>query len=436
MDMENFEIQGGHTLKGEVTVNSSKNAAVALLIGSLINQGKTTLKNIPQIEEVNRLIEVMESIGVGFERSGRNITITPPKKINIGGINKKSAERTRSIILMIGALAGQLKKYLIPQAGGCRLGNRTVQPHFFALENFGMKIKVEKCGFQVDAVNLKPAKKIVMYESGDTVTENALLVAAQLKGKTTIHLASANYMVQDLCFFLEKLGVKIKGIGTTTLKIVGLSRINKSITYEISEDPIEAMFFLSIAASNKSELLIKRCPLEFIELELLKLEKMGFKYNIVKEYLARNGKTKLVDIKTFPSELIALKEKIYGRPFPGLNIDNLPFFVPVAIAAKGKTLIHDWVYEERAVYFPELNRLGAKVTLIDPHRVYIEGPCKLIGTEMVCPPALRPAAIILVTMLSAKGKSVLRNVYAINRGYEKLEERLKNIGAEIKMLVS
>lgn len=434
--MENFEIQGGHTLKGEVTVNSSKNAAVALLIGSLINQGKTTLKNIPQIEEVNRLIEVMESIGVGFERSGRNITITPPKKINIGGINKKSAERTRSIILMIGALAGQLKKYLIPQAGGCRLGNRTVQPHFFALENFGMKIKVEKCGFQVDAVNLKPAKKIVMYESGDTVTENALLVAAQLKGKTTIHLASANYMVQDLCFFLEKLGVKIKGIGTTTLKIVGLSRINKSITYEISEDPIEAMFFLSIAASNKSELLIKRCPLEFIELELLKLEKMGFKYNIVKEYLARNGKTKLVDIKTFPSELIALKEKIYGRPFPGLNIDNLPFFVPVAIAAKGKTLIHDWVYEERAVYFPELNRLGAKVTLIDPHRVYIEGPCKLIGTEMVCPPALRPAAIILVTMLSAKGKSVLRNVYAINRGYEKLEERLKNIGAEIKMLVS
>jgi len=436
MDMENFEIQGGHTLKGEVTVNSSKNAAVALLIGSLINQGKTTLKNIPQIEEVNRLIEVMESIGVGFERSGRNITITPPKKINIGGINKKSAERTRSIILMIGALAGQLKKYLIPQAGGCRLGNRTVQPHFFALENFGMKIKVEKCGFQVDAVNLKPAKKIDMYESGDTVTENALLVAAQLKGKTTIHLASANYMVQDLCFFLEKLGVKIKGIGTTTLKIVGLSRINKSITYEISEDPIEAMFFLSIAASNKSELLIKRCPLEFIELELLKLEKMGFKYNIVKEYLARNGKTKLVDIKTFPSELIALKEKIYGRPFPGLNIDNLPFFVPVAIAAKGKTLIHDWVYEERAVYFPELNRLGAKVTLIDPHRVYIEGPCKLIGTEMVCPPALRPAAIILVTMLSAKGKSVLRNVYAINRGYEKLEERLKNIGAEIKMLVS
>jgi UDP-N-acetylglucosamine 1-carboxyvinyltransferase len=433
-NMEYFEIIGGKKLKGEISVNSSKNAAVALLIGSLVNKGRTTLKNVPQIEEVNRLLEVLESVGVRFVRKGRDITIIPSTRIQIEKINRKAAEKTRSIILMIGALAGKFKDYLIPQAGGCRIGNRTVQPHLYALSNFGLKIKVESCGFRVSHGELKPARKIVLYESGDTVTENALLVASQLKGKTDIHLASANYMVQDLCFFLEKLGVKIKGIGTTTLEVWGNPGIRKNISYEISEDPIEAMFFISIASSTGSNLLIKRCPIEFLELELLKLEKMGFKYKIVKEYLAKNGKTKLADIQTFPSKLTALAEKIYGRPFPGLNIDNLPFFVPIAIQARGKTLIHDWVFENRAVYFAELNRLGAKITLLDPHRVYVEGPSKLQGAEMMCPPALRPAAIILVAMLAAKGKSILRDVYAINRGYENLEGRLKKIGANIKLI--
>lgn len=427
-------MNGGRKLKGEVTVNSSKNAAVALLLGSLINKGTTTLKNVPQIEEVNRLVEVLESIGAQCEKKGRDIRLAPPEKIDIEKINRRSAEMTRSIILMIGALVGRLDSFSIPQSGGCKIGSRTVKPHLFALENFGIKIKAERGCYKVNAKNLQAAEKIVLYESGDTVTENALLAAAQIAGRTRIHLASANYMVQDLCFFLERLGVKIKGIGTTTLEIEGKKDINKDISYEISEDPIEAMFFLSLAAATGSKLLIRRCPIEFLELELLKLEKMGFKYKEKKKYLSGNGKTKLIDIETYPSKLVALEEKIYGRPFPGLNIDNLPFFVPVAMFAKGKTLIHDWVFENRAIYFAELNRLGAKITLLDPHRVYVEGPSKLIGTEMMCPPALRPAVIILVAMLAAEGKSVLRDVYSINRGYENLEERLKKIGAVIKKI--
>jgi UDP-N-acetylglucosamine 1-carboxyvinyltransferase len=337
---------------------------------------------------------------------------------------------------MIGALAGRLKNYTIPQAGGCRLGSRTVKPHLFALENLGIDIKTEARGFLVSIKNLKPAKKIVLYESGDTTTENVLLAAAQIPGKTIIRLASANYMVQDLCFFLEKLGVKIKGIGTMTLEIEGRKEIKKDIVYEISEDPIEAMFFLSIAATTQSGISIKRCPEEFLDLELLKLEKMGFKYKITKKYLAKNGKTKLADIKTYPSKFKALEEKIHpsAPSSAGINIDNLPFFVPIATAAKGKTLIHDWVYENRAGYFTELNKLGAKVKLIDPFRVYIEGPSNLKGAKVVCPPALRPAAIILVAMLAAKGKSILKDVYAINRGYEDLEGRLRKLGAEIKLV--
>lgn len=432
--MEYFEIHGGKRLKGEVTVNSSKNAAVALLMGSLINKGTTILKNVPQIEEVSRLLEVLESVGVKFERRGRDLKIIPPAKIEIGKINKESAEKTRSIILLAGALAGILTSYTIPQCGGCRLGSRTIAPHLMALESLGLKISTNKKGLRIDARRLKPIEKIVLYETGDTATENALLAAAQAPGKTTIKLASANYMVQDLCFYLEKIGVKIKGIGCGTLEVYGRKNIKKNVTYEISEDPIEAMFFLSIAATCQASLKIKRCPVDFLELELLKLSKMGLRYKILKSYVSGNGKTKLADIETSPSKLIALEDKIHPLPSAGINIDNLPFFVPIACVARGKTLIHDWVYENRAIYFTELNRLGAKITLLDPHRVNIEGPSKLIGAEIMCPPALRPAVIILVAMLAAKGKSILRGVYPINRGYENLSGRLKKIGAQIKFI--
>jgi len=170
-----------------------------------------------------------------------------------------------------------------------------------------------------------------------------------------------------------------------------------------------------------------------LELELLKLEKMGLRYKIIKKYLAKNKHTELADILIEPSKLKALEDKIHAMPFPGINQDNLPFFVPIATQTQGKTLIHDWTYENRAIYYSELNRLGANITLMDPHRVVVEGKTKLTGAEMICPPALRPAAIILVAMLAAHGKSILRNVYPIHRGYEKLEERLREIGADIKL---
>ncbi len=434
--MENFEIIGGKKLKGEVTINSSKNAAVAILMASLINSGgKTTLKNVPQIEEINRLLEVLSSIGVRYEKKGRSIIVTSPAKISMDKIDRAAAEKTRSIILLIGALAGRNGRYFIPQSGGCRLGSRTIKPHLFALEQFGIKIDAELKGFLVTRKKLRPAEKIVMYEMGDTATENAILVAAQIPGKTTIKLASANYMVQDLCYFLKTLGVRINGIGTQTLEIEGKKGIKKDVEYEISEDPIEAMFFISAAACTKSQLMIRRCPIDFLELELLKLEKMGLKYKIIKKYLARNGKIRLIDLMTFPSRFNALEEKIHPLPSAsGINIDNLPFFVPVAMIARGKTLIHDWVYENRAIYFTELSRLGARINLLDAHRVYVEGPSKLSGTEMMSPPALRPAAIILVAMLAAEGRSMLRNVYSINRGYENLEERLGKLGADIKVI--
>lgn len=427
-----YKIIGGQKLTGNINTNGAKNSAVVLLAASLLNNKESIFHNMPRIEEVERLLEVLISIGVKIKWIRNNsLKITPPQKLLLNKIDESAARKTRSIILFIGSLIHKNKHFKLPISGGCKLGKRTVLPHLYALEKFGIKIKTTEKYYEIDSSKIRSAKEIIMYESGDTATENAIMAAALCGTKTIIKFASANYQIQDLCFYLEKLGIKFEGIGTTTLTINGKKEINKKIEYYISEDPIESMLFISIAATTNSSIIIKRCPIDFLELELYKLKKMGFKYKIIKKYKSRNKKTNLVDIKTMESMLNAPAEKLYGRPFPGLNIDNLPFFVPIATQAKGQTLIHDWVYENRAIYYIELIRLGAKIILADPHRVYIEGPTKLIASEIVAPPALRPSAIVLVAMLAAKGESILRNIYGIERGYENLVKRLQSIGAII-----
>jgi UDP-N-acetylglucosamine 1-carboxyvinyltransferase len=259
------------------------------------------------------------------------------------------------------------------------------------------------------------------------------MAAALHPAKTVIRNASPNYMVQDICLFLTKLGIKIDGIGTTSLTIHGKNEITKDITYAPSEDPIEAMSFVAAAIATHSEITIKRVPIEFMEIELELLKEMGFLYSFSNEYVARNGHTRLVDITTHPCKLSAAKDKIHPGPFPGLNIDNLPFFALIAAMAKGRTLIHDWVYENRSIYLTELTKLNAEVELLDPHRVYISGPTKWQSADIVAPPALRPSVVILLAMIAAPGTSTLRGIYSIARGYEDLATRLNSLGARIEV---
>jgi len=445
----NVEIFGGRKLSGEIITKTSKNGAMGLLAASLLNRGKTVFENVPRIEEVHRMIEVFQSIGVSVEWKNDNLEIRPPKKItgeNVRKINRAAAEKTRGVIMLIGSLIHHLETFSLPQAGGCKLGARTVKPHLYAFENFGVEIKTTKNDYVVSVREL-PApqtkespespgdqREIILFESGDTVTENAIIAAAGMPGTTIIKYASANYMGQEVCFFLRRLGVKIEGVGTTTITVHGKPNIDQDVTYPLSEDPIESMFFIAVAAVTKSQIVIKRCPIDFLELELLHLAKMGFQYKLSPRYKAENGETNLVDIETLPSKLIAIEEKIEARPYPGLNIDNLPFFAVIATQARGTTFIHDWVYEKRAIHYKELDKLGGDTLLADPHRIYIKGPTKLKPAEVICPPALRPAAIILIGMLAAPGRSVLRNIYSINRGYEDIVKRLESIGARISIM--
>lgn len=433
-DSVDFEIHGGRELHGSVETLGSKNGALGLLFASLLNTSVTTLHNIPRIEEVFRILEVFQSIGVQVIWKGTNtLEIRPPEEFRLEDMDTKAGGRTRSVIMLLGSMIHRLRSFEIPSAGGCRMGMRTIAAHRYGLEEFGVKISSGQNAYVVRVGKLKPAD-IVLYESSDTAAENLLIAAALIPGKTTIRYAPPNYQVQDVCFFLEALGVKIEGIGTTVLTIHGVERIDQPIEWWNSEDPIEAMMFISAAVTTRSELTIKRCPIRFLELELLKLRYMGLRMKRSKTYFSKNGRTELVDLTVYPSNLKAPHDKIHAQPYPGINSDNLPFFVPIATQAKGSTLIHDWMWENRAIYFTELNRLGANVSLADPHRVFVHGATPLKGAQVVCPPALRPAMIILIAMLASEGTSILRNVYSIARGYEEIAERLNAIGADVRVI--
>lgn len=429
--MAKFLIEGGRELSGSLSVNTAKNSAVAILCASLLLKSEVVLYDMPRIEEVFRILEILKSIGVKFSWKDEHVLwLDTSVQLTMDNIDKKATEVTRSSFMLLGALASREKEFKIYKSGGCRLGERTVKPHLFALEKFGVSVVSKSKYYEVKNKSLKAAD-IVMYESGDTPTENAIMAAVLAPGVTTIKFASSNYMVQDLCYFLQVAGAKIEGIGSTTLKITGVKKLSAVKKYHIIPDPIEAMTFIALTITTKSELTIKNCPLDFLELELEKLRVMGQKFQIKNRRKSSNGKFDIVDIKFFKSELQALPDKIYGSPFPGLNIDNLPLFVPILTQAKGRTLVHDWVYENRAIYFLDFQKLGANLTLLDPHRVFVEGPSKLVGNELMCPPAIRPAVALFVAMVAASGKSVMRNCYTIERGYEKLAERLSAVGAKI-----
>ena len=401
--MSHVLIKGGKKLSGKLINQSSKNAAVALLAAAVMIRGKVRLSQVPHIEEVERIIELLRSVCVLVEH-------------------------------LLGALASREKKYTLYRSGGCKLGNRTVRPHLLALQKFGISIKTTPEAYEVEnPVKLKAAD-IVMYESGDTATVNTIMGAVFADGTTTISMASANYMVQDVCYFLLKAGAKISGIGSTTLIINGVKNLKPVPAYPVMPDPIVAMTFLAAGIATDSKVTVVGCPLDFLALELLKLEVMGQRCVFHNKRMSLNGKFKLVDIEVIPSKLRALPDKIECRPFPGLNIDNLPLFIPILAKAKGRTLVHDWVYEDRVIYSLELKKLGAQVSLIDTHRVWVEGPTKFVANEIIAPPALRPAVNVLICMLAAKGTSILRNTYVIDRGYENIYETFRQAGASITLI--
>ena len=419
-------------LAGSIDVKSSKNAGVALLCAALLNKGRTTLRKVARIEEVNRILEVLGSIGVKWSwlNAENDLELIAPETLDLSAIDEDAARRTRSIIMFFGPLLHDRTEFEHPYAGGCDLGTRTVEPHMSALRPFGLEVKATEGTYHARVDAVIPAVPIVLTERGDTVTENALLAAARHPGTTVIRNASPNYMVQDLCFFLTELGVPIKGIGTTTLQVTGVDGSTRR-HYAPSEDPIEAMSLITAAIVTESEITIRRVPIEFLEIELALLEEMGFQYERTEEYLAGNEHTRLVDLTTKASTLHAPMDKVHPMPFPGPQ-HRQPAVLRRHRGHRDRPDDDPRLGLREPCHLPHrAHQAGAGVTLLDPHRVLVEGPTRWSAAELMCPPALRPAVVILLAMMAAKEPRCCATSMS-SIGARTTAEPLNRLGAQIE----
>jgi UDP-N-acetylglucosamine 1-carboxyvinyltransferase len=434
-----WRIEGGHQLSGSITAGGSKNSALAIICAALLSLGPVVLSNIPRISDVFDMVSILRSTGTSVTWLDSNtLKIQRPPLLAVDSLDIEAARRTRAVVLLVAALAKDQDEFVLALPGGCSLGDRSLGPHIDALEQLGLQVDYDLNGLRVSrSQTSEPDTTVTLLESGDTVTENAILTAVALKRqRVQICNASCNYMVQDLCLFLQRLGnVNIEGIGSSLLTISHReAEAPHPIHYSILEDPIEAFFFITAAIVTRSRLQIKRVPAAFISLELRLLQKMGASIGRLHQYPAANGVTALCDLQVSAQDnpLVALEQKIHPNVYPfGVNVDNLPAFGPIAALSEGETLLHDWMYEQRASYFDLLECFGARVELLDPHRALINGSRELKATDCRLPAALRPASMVLLAALAAPGVSRLHGVSVLSRGYEDLAGRLMSLGAKM-----
>ncbi len=418
---EKFIIQGKKPLKGIVEVRGAKNAAFPLLAATLLTKEDCLIENLPLIEDVFLSIKILESLGAEISWEGKRTLKIRAKNINPDKIRKDLISKFRGSVLFFGPLLARFHKAKLPQPGGCLIGARPVDTHLDAFSQLGVKVSSEGNSFKLELPRLSKGGRIILNEFSVTATENLLLFASLIPKKTIIKNADADYSVQELSKFLKKMGVRIKGVGTHILEVKGKKQL-RGVKHKLISDPIEAGTFILMTACAKGRVLVKNVEFSFLEFFLKRLRDFGLPYQRV----SKNS----IGVKPWTSLKI---DKIQSLPYPGLATDLLPLFGVLATQIKGPTLIHDPLYEGRLKYLEEINKMGGQIIFADPHRAIISGPTPLYGIE-VASPDLRGGVSLIAAALIAKGQSIIGNVYQIDRGYERIEERLQKLGANIKRI--
>lgn len=417
--MQKFVINGGRKLEGEINVRGSKNAATPILSACLLTKEDCIIDNVPIVTDVLKMIEILESMGVEIEwvdkyklrvRAGENVD---PAKMDFSIVG-----HMRSSILLLGSLLARFKKFKIKQPGGCIIGSRPIGIHFDALEALGAKITPEN-GFYNFETDRLIGKTIVLKEFSVTATENLMMAAALAEGTTTIKIAAIEPHVQDLARFLVKMGAKINNFLDHIIQIEGVKKLHGA-RHTIIPDQIEAGTFAITAAATKGNVKINNVNPYEMDLVLEKLKEMGINLEIEKNALVIKPAIKINAVK-----------KIEARTYPGIPTDLQAPFAVLATQAEGTTLIHDTMYEGRLAYINELNKMGANAIICDPHRALITGPTSLYG-QNITSFDLRAGATLIIAALLANGQSVIEKIEQVDRGYEKIEERLRNLGADIQ----
>lgn len=416
---EKFLICGGLPLNGTVELRGAKNAVLPIIAATLLTNKPCRIFNIPLIEDVFKMLKILERMGAEIKWLEERKIEIKCQEIDIFSIPYELVSYFRGSVLLLGPLLAKFGKVKFPPPGGCLIGARPIDTHLDAFSQCGIKISTYKNFYFFQG---KPKKsEVVLNEFSVTATENILLALSLTNGKSTIKIADQDYQVQELIKVLRMMGVKIKDLGNHNLEIEGRKNL-KGFNYSVIFDPLEAGTFIVATLATQGKVLIKNAELQFLTLFLKRLKDFGAKFKIL------NQKT----IKIFPSGLLKM-DKIQSLPYPGLPTDLQPELGVLATQAKGPTLIHDPLYENRLKYLEELNKMGASIIFCDPHRAIINGPTVLYGREI---PSLdiRAGAALVIAGLVARGETVINNIYQIDRGYEKIEERLQKLGANIKRI--
>jgi len=416
---EKFTIQGGNPLKGEVEIRGAKNATFPILIASLLTKETCVIDNIPLIEDVFKMIKILEKMGAEISWTGKRKIEINSSKVRPSKIPFNLVGCFRGSVLLLGGLVGRFNKVKIPAPGGCIIGARSIDAHLDAFKQAGVKISQEGKFYRFEKKKQDKSLEIILKEISVTATENMLLFAAVNSKKTVIKIADQDYQVQDLIKVLEKMGVEVKNPRVRELEIFGRKRL-KGFKHSIMYDPIEAGTFIIATLATKGRVTIKNVELSFLDLFLKRLKDFGANFKII------DSKT----IRVLPSKKLKI-DKIQSLPYPSIHSDLQPELGVLATQTKGPTMIHDPLFNGRLRYLNELNKMGADIIFCDPHRAIVYGPNQLQGVEIPSSD-LRAGAAMIIAGLIAKGTTVIHNIYQIDRGYEKIEERLQKLGADIK----
>ena len=431
--MASFEIHGGKPLKGEVTPQGAKNEALQVLCAVLLTEEKVTISNIPDIIDVNKLISLLQAMGVKIEKVEKGTYVFQAKEIDLDFLEseefKKRASSLRGSIMIVGPLLARFGKGYIPKPGGDKIGRRRLDTHFEGFAKLGAQFNYDSNEhfYSIEASELK-GTYILLDEASVTGTANVVMAAVMAKGKTTIYNAACEPYLQQLCGMLNAMGAKIEGVGSNMLHIEGVSTLN-GCYHRILPDMIEIGSFIGLAAMTKSELTIKDVSYDNLGIIPDVFKRLGIQ-------LERRGDDIYIpaqenyEIDTFIDGSILT---ISDAPWPGFTPDLLSIILVVATQAKGSVLIHQKMFESRLFFVDKLIDMGAKIMLCDPHRAVVMGhdfKSQLKATTMSSPD-IRAGISLLIAALSAKGTSTIQNIEQIDRGYERIDERLRAIGANI-----
>jgi UDP-N-acetylglucosamine 1-carboxyvinyltransferase len=427
--MAKFIIEGNHPLSGEVTPSGNKNAALPMLAACTLTDEPIILHNVPEINDVKSMRSLLESLGVKIEPLASNTYRVIAKEVRPADLDPDLCRKIRASILLAGPMIARAGELKLPPPGGDVIGRRRVDTHLLALESLGAKAEFDREGryfhFQSKGIS---GSNILLDEASVTATENAIMAAVTAPGKTIIRNAASEPHIQELCKFLNTLGANIENIGSNTLHIEGVQRLHGG-EFTIGPDYLEVVSYIGATIVTRGSIRIRNAGPQYLDMIGMVFGRLGVSWHI-------DGDDILVPaeqaMEVRPDLGDAIPE-ISVMPWPAFPTDLMSIAIVVATQSQGSVLFHDWMYPSRMFFIDKLVGMGAQIVLCDPHRCIVQGPTPLFGEKMESPD-IRAGMSLLIAALSAHGSSVIRNIGQIDRGYERVDEKLRNLGARIQRI--